>query len=163
MLLQFDWRLWELKAAKAGLSTRAVLNAFVGGQYTKALQRIWYAVLGGVRFFEEGTDDAVFPLAALEAWPGSGIGLVTTAANYTALIDDEMIGVGTAGGARTITLPNPTTCAGKTYTIKRASGGNAVNVATTGGAVEVASLTAVGQTRTYYSDGTNWVVIAGFL
>ncbi len=88
---------------------------------------------------------------------------VSKSANYTATVNDYLIGVDTTGGAVTITLPSAGAIAGKVFVIND-EGGNAgtanITIATEGSETIDGSATATISTNyaslKIYSDGTNF-------
>ena len=88
-----------------------------------------------------------------------------TAATYTAKAGDQVIGVNRAGVV-TITLPTDQVSKGRIYTVKDESGAAAANnitVATEGAETIDGSATDVinvnYESKSYYSDGTNWFIL----
>ena len=88
-----------------------------------------------------------------------------TAASYTAKAGDRVIGVNRAG-AVTVTLPTAEVRKGRIYTVKDESGAAATNnitVATEGSETIDGSATDVinvnYESKSYYSDGTNWFIL----
>jgi hypothetical protein len=66
--------------------------------------------------------------------------------------------------AQTITLPDPTTCSGRIYTVKVISPATSVSIATSGGNIEGAAspyngLNAVNAKATFQSNGTGWWIV----
>lgn len=88
---------------------------------------------------------------------------VSKSANYTATLNDYIIGVDTSGGAVTITIPSAAAVAGKLYIINDEgadAGTHNITVATEGsetidGSASGSIATNNGTLR-IYSDGTNW-------
>jgi len=88
---------------------------------------------------------------------------VSKSENYTATVNDYIIGVDTTGGAVTITLASALVSAGAVYIIKDEggdAGSNNITIATEGsetidGAASKTVSTNYATTR-LYSDGTNW-------
>lgn len=84
---------------------------------------------------------------------------------YTATTTDSVILCNTSGGAFAITLPNATTCKGKTYTIKdsaNSAAANNITVNTNGGNIDGAATQIINTNYgivTVISDGTNWFTI----
>ena len=88
-----------------------------------------------------------------------------TAATYTAKAGDRVIGVNRAG-AVTVTLPTAEVRRGRVYTVKDESGAassNNITVATEGSETIDGSATDVinvnYESKSYYSDGTNWFIL----
>jgi len=85
----------------------------------------------------------------------------TVSANTTLGVDHHIVLVDASGGARTITLPNATTCAGRQYVIKKIdSSTNAVTITpqtgqTIDGQANI-SITAQYDYRRVVSNGANW-------
>ena len=77
---------------------------------------------------------------------------VNTAGTHIATEDDFTILANATAGSITITLPDPTTCKGRVYVIKRTD-------ATSGNTVTAGTKTVSGFVI-MQSDGTNWQVIA---
>ncbi len=88
----------------------------------------------------------------------------TVSANTTLGIDHHVVLVNASGGARTITLPNATTCAGRQYIIKKVdSSTNAVTITpqtgqTIDGQASI-SITTQYDYKKVVSNGTNWFLI----
>lgn len=92
-----------------------------------------------------------------------GLKRTATAASYTALASDELIGVTSTAAARTITLPTAASMSGRTLVVKDESGGAAVNnitvdgngAETIDGAANIVIATNYGAV-TIYSTGSAW-------
>ncbi len=81
---------------------------------------------------------------------------------YTVLSSDETILVNAVAGAVTITLPAATS--GRTLAIKKTdASANAVTLAGTVDGAASPTLTAQWQSRILQADGSNWMILSGFL
>lgn len=93
---------------------------------------------------------------------------VSKSANYTVTTSDDLLYVTGGAGGVTITMPDPTTCAGQPFEVVKAdSGAGAVTVSpnSTEKFCALNNLTATsyillnpGQRAVFTSDGTNWWV-----
>ncbi len=91
--------------------------------------------------------------------------LTTKTGAYTATVADHIIIGNAATAAFTITLPTAIGIAGRQYIVKKTDAtANAVTVATTGGqTIDGATTVTVSiqwQTKTFVSDGANWLIIS---
>lgn len=109
-----------------------------------------------------GTDDITLS-GTVTISGGLAIAHTSTSSNYTASVDDCIIGVDTSGGAVTVTLPSAGAVAGKVFVIHDeggSAGTNNITVATEGSETIDGNSTATinsnyGSLRVY-SDGTNY-------
>jgi len=84
---------------------------------------------------------------------------------YTMTADDYTY-IKSGTGTHTVTLPDPTTCEGRIYVLKRATTSGTFTVKTTGsyqidGATTVTIPTTAKMAYTFQSDGSNWYIIGG--
>ncbi|OMP75424.1 hypothetical protein [[Flexibacter] sp. ATCC 35208] len=90
---------------------------------------------------------------------------LTGTQTYTMTADDYTY-IKSGTGAYTVTLPDPTTCEGRIYVLKRATTTGTFTVKTTGsyqidGATTVTIPTTAKMAYTFQSDGSNWYIIGG--
>jgi parallel beta-helix repeat protein len=111
------------------------------------------------------TNAAQVSLAATSALVSDLSYRTATAADYTVLFTDDVIGVTSTASARVVTLPAASAVPGRVFVVKDESGGaNTHNItvkATSGTLDGVAAATGVAITANYgvarwYSNGTNW-------
>ncbi|HJW16382.1 MAG TPA: hypothetical protein VJ499_04650, partial [Flavisolibacter sp.] len=89
----------------------------------------------------------------------------TVTANYTLTGSDNTVLANTTGGAISVTLPDPTTIAGRIYTIKKIGTGgldNQLTITPTGGTIDGGASFVIYNDWTYVTlqtDGSNWYII----
>jgi hypothetical protein len=93
------------------------------------------------------------------------INTTSKTANYSIVSTDDVIQVDSTSGVIAVTVPTAVGIAGKTYTIKRVAGSNAVNITSTSSqtfdsAASPYVLSAINKYVTIISNGANWLIIA---
>lgn len=129
----------------------------------KSFDLEWYGNTQNDKIVADASANKVTFTGIQAEFDGVIMGHVSKSANYTATVDDCIIGVDTSGGAVTITLPSAGAVAGKIYIINDeggAAGTNNITVATEGSetinGADTQTISANYGSLRVYSDGTNF-------